>query len=254
MGLFADFKVAWQGTLSKVGLHSNQKVYLVKLLTLGKIMNKFFGLVLSVIGYFSLEAFTRQDIDTINREYYDASGSYFSPIPFDPILPNLLLKYGKGSQVLEIGSGPGGLAVWLKDRGYQVTCVEPAKKLAEMAAAKGLNVYPITIQEFKTDLQYDFIVAISSLIHVPKTELPAEIEKIANNLKPGGIFFVSLIEGEDEGFEDPTRKGKLRYFAKWTESDLVQLLSPYFDILESQKIYVAVMDRTFFLSVYIRKS
>ena len=227
---------------------------LIKFLALDKMMNKFIILVLTLVGSLSLEALTTQEIDKVNRDFYDGSGSFFGAIPFDPILPNLLLKYGEGHQILEIGSGPGGLAIWLKDRGYEVTCLEPAEKLAEIAAQKGLNVYPLTIQEFETDLQYDSIIAISSLIHVPKAELPAQIKKIANNLKPQGIFFVSFIEGDDEGFEDPTKKGKLRYFAKWTESDLNHLISPYFDILENHKIYNEMMDRTFLLNVYIRRN
>ncbi len=213
------------------------------------------GLVaFALMSCFIAEAFTTDEIDKINRDYYDSSGSLFSSIPFDPMLPNLLLKYGKGDQILEIGSGPGGLALWLKDKGYEVTCLEPAEKLAEAAAKNGLKVYPLTIQEFETDHQYDCIVAISSLIHVPKAELPTQIKKIASNLKPQGVFFVSFIEGDKEGFEDPTNKGKLRYFSKWTESDLNDIILPYFDILENHKIYSKVMNRTFLLIVCIRRN
>ena len=217
------------------------------------VRHSFFAFVLAFLGCFSLTAYSSQDIDTINREYYDNSGTFFAAVPFDPLLPDLLMKYGKGHQVLEIGSGPGGLALWLKGKGYEVTCLEPATKLAVLAEKEGLNVHPVTIQEFKSDLQYDSIVAISSLIHVPKAELPDQIKKIAHYLKPQGLFFVSFIEGDSEGFEDPTSKGKMRYFARWTESDLNHLLEPYFDILESQRVYVDVMDRTFFLNVYCRK-
>lgn len=195
-----------------------------------------------------------EDIDKANSDFYNQSGNSFNTIPFEPVLPELLLKYSIGHQLLEIGSGPGALAVWLKDLGYQVTCLEPAKKLAEMAVKKGLDVHPLTIQEFETDLQYDCIVAISSLIHVPKKQLPIQIKKIANLLKPRGIFFVSFIEGEDEGFEDPTKSGKSRYFAKWSESDLDHLLSPYFNLLESHKIYNKKMSRTFLLRVYVLKN
>jgi 2-polyprenyl-3-methyl-5-hydroxy-6-metoxy-1,4-benzoquinol methylase len=195
-----------------------------------------------------------QNIDEINRDFYDSSGSFFNAIPFSPILPELFLKYGKGGAILEVGSGPGGLAVWLEDKGYEVTCLEPAKKLAEAAAEKGLTVYPFTIQEFETDLQYDCVIAISSLIHVPKEELPNQIKKIAGFLKPGGILFVSFIEGDSEGLEDPTNVGKLRYFARWSQSDLDQIFSSYFDVLETHKIINEKMDRSFFLSVYSLKN
>lgn len=195
-----------------------------------------------------------EDIDKVNSDFYNQSSNSFNAIPFEPILPQLLQKYSLGHQLLEIGSGPGALAVWLKDMGCQVTCLEPAKKLAEMASKKGLEVHELTIQEFESDIQYDSILAISSLIHVPKKELPAQIQKIASLLKPQGIFFVSFIEGENEGLEDPTMSGKLRYFAKWNESDLDRLLSPYFNLLEGHKIYSKKMDRTFLLRVYALKS
>ena len=212
-------------------------------------MKIFFTLIFAFFG-----GNTTEYIDKVNSDFYNQSGNSFNAIPFDPILTDLLQKYNLGSQLLEIGSGPGALALWLKDLGYQITCLEPAKKLAEMAEKKGLNVHPLTIQEFETDLQYDCVIAISSLIHVPKKELPIQIQKIAKLLRPQGVFFVSFIEGEDEGLEDPTKLGKLRYFAKWSESELDYLLSPYFSLLEEHKIYNKKMDKTFFLRVYILKT
>lgn len=168
-------------------------------------------------------------------------------------MPDLLLKYGVGKDVLEIGSETGALASWLSGQGYQVSCIEPAEKLAEQAQRKGLKVYPAAIQDFKTDHQYDNVVAISSLIHLPKVELSQQIQKISRLLKPHGIFFVSLLEGEDEGFEDPTHIGRMRYFSKWKEKELDSLLSQHFDLLEGQKVNCRKLDQTLFLNVYAAK-
>jgi hypothetical protein len=66
-------------------------------------------------------------------------------------------------------------------------------------------------------------------------------------------FFVSLIEGEGEGLEDPTKVGKLRYFAKWDDKELESLFSPHFALLENHRIYNKKMDRTFLLKVYALK-
>ena len=110
------------------------------------------------------------------------------------------------------------------------------------------------IQDFQTDHTYDSITAISSLIHVPKAHLLAQIQKIAKLLNPNGLLFISLIEGSGEDFEDPTNLGKLRYFAKWSELEIDNLLSPSFTLLESHKILNKKMDRTFLLGVYILKS
>ncbi|MFI5343441.1 MAG: class I SAM-dependent methyltransferase [Chlamydiales bacterium] len=84
----------------------------------------------------------------VNRYFYDHSSDAFDEIPFESILSDLFLKYGTGQKVLEIGSGPGALALWLKNKGCDITCLEPAKKLAEKAIQRGLNVHPITFKNF----------------------------------------------------------------------------------------------------------
>lgn len=190
------------------------------------------------------------NIEQINNDFYNAPGNSFDKIPFETVLPNLLLKYEVGHDILEIGSAAGALAAWLAEQGHQVTCVEPADELAAKAAAKGLKVLSCSIQNFQGNYPYDSIIAISSLIHVPKAELPSQIEKIAKLLKSNGTFFVSFIEGEGEGLEDPTNLGKQRYFAKWRESELDDLLSPYFILLENHKIVQEQMNRTFLLRAY----
>ncbi|MBS0615817.1 MAG: class I SAM-dependent methyltransferase [Verrucomicrobia bacterium] len=195
-----------------------------------------------------------EDIDRLNSEFYNAAGSSFDKIPFEDILPGLIKKYGKGHEVLEIGSATGALAAWLEELGYSVTCLEPALKPAALAKAKGLRVQTLRIQDFETADTFDMVLAISSLIHVPKKELPAQIKKIARFLRPKGIFIASFIEGSDESLEDPTHKGKMRFFSKCSEPELDQLLSPYFDVMESHKIYSKKMDRAFLLHVCVKKS
>ncbi len=198
----------------------------------------------------TLGASMAQDINELNAAFYNESGASFHAIPFKDLLPDLIEKYAVGHSILEIGSGPGDLAIWLKDQGYDVTCVEPAEKFAKLASEKNLKVHPLTIQEFETDLKFDSILAISSLIHVPRKDLPSQIQKIGLMLRQGGTFFVSFIEGNGEGLEDPTSAGRMRYFAKWKESDLDEILSPYFDLLQDHRVYNSKMDRTFILRVY----
>ncbi len=212
------------------------------------------GTLLSLQALFAIhwEEMTPK-IDTVNENFYNHSGSSFDAIPFESLLPNLLLKYATKPQILEIGSGPGTLAAWLVKQGYHLTCIEPSQELARKAKEKGLNVHQTTIQHFHSQDHYDSIVAISSLIHVPKVDLPFQIEKIAHLLNPQGLFFVSFIEGDTEGFEDPTNKGLLRYFAKWTEMELDDLLASHFVLLDKHRITNQKMDRTFLLRVYTLK-
>lgn len=193
-------------------------------------------------------------IDQVNGDFYNTFGDSFDKIPFDEILPDLVHKYAKGKKILEIGSGSGALAVWLTQQGFKMTCVEPAVELAKKAQERGLIVHATTFKQFHSSEHYDDIFALSSLIHIPKIDLPKQIEKLAKLLCPKGILFLSLIEGKEEGFEDPTQKGKIRYFAKWTETELDALLSPTFIFLENHKIYHKKMDRNFLLKICQKRS
>lgn len=189
-------------------------------------------------------------IDEINAEFYNNSDVTFDKIPFDPLLPEILKRYPLGKRVLKIGSGGGALALWLKENcNCSLLLCEPAEKLAERARSKGLNVQISSIQNFQSDEQFDSAIAISSLIHVPKEELPAVIRKIHGLLQGKGLFIVSFIEGSGEGFEDPTKAGRDRYFARYTKEELAHLLSPHFNELESHRIFNKKMDRHFFLKV-----
>lgn len=191
------------------------------------------------------------DLDSINKEFYNAYVDCFDRIPFEDILIKLILKYVSKpkSQILEIGSGAGALALWMTNLGHSVTCIEPAEKPAEIALKKGLRVSVTKFQDFHPDQKFDFIFAISSLIHIPRFEMPLQIKKISESIKKEGFAFISFIEGDGEGYEDPTGKGKIRYFSKFSKTELKKILSLYFSIIESHKIEVRKMNQSFLLFV-----
>lgn len=189
------------------------------------------------------------NLDHINREFYNAHADSFDKIPFEDVLTKLALRYvtKPNSQILEIGSGAGALALWLTNLGHNVTCIEPAEKPAEIARAKGLKVHRIKFQDFQTDQKFDYVFALSSLIHIPRGEVPLQLKRIAELLTHDGLAFVSFIEGSGEGYEDPTNKGKLRYFSKFSETEVKEILARYFSILEVHKIEVRRMNQLFWL-------
>lgn len=188
-------------------------------------------------------------IDLINNEFYNAYADSFDKIPFEDVFIPLLLKYlpFRSSDILEIGSGAGALALWLSKMGHKVTCIEPAERPAKKAKEKGLKVYLERFQDFSTSQKFDSLIAISSLIHIPRLEMTLQAQKLLHLIKPSGIIFISFLEGESEGFEDPTGCGKGRFFSKFTEAELNNLLSPYFSIVENHKIKVKRMKQSFFL-------
>ena len=190
-------------------------------------------------------------LDSINKEFYNAYADSFDKIPFEEVLTKLILRYVSepNSQILEIGSGAGALAFWMTNLGHNVTCIEPAEKPAEIARKKGLNVRVTKFQDFHAGQKFNCILAISSLIHIPRLEIPLQIKKMSESLEKEGFAFVSFIEGEGEGYEDPTAKGKMRYFSKFSEAELKKILSFHFSIVETHKIDVKKMNQSFLLFV-----
>ena len=75
-------------------------------------------------------------IASVNNAFYNGSGASFDKIPFDSLLPDLLLKYGIGREILEIGSGPGAFASWLVERGYQSAASNLLKNLPNKQKAR----------------------------------------------------------------------------------------------------------------------
>lgn len=193
--------------------------------------------------------------DAINNQFYNEFFENFDKIPFEETLIPLIVKYypDRNVKLLEIGSGAGALALWLQNSGYNVKCVEPAINAAEKARSKGLNVYTSSFQNYQTDEKFDGILAISSLIHIPRMEMASQAHKLAQLLKDEGILILSLIEGNSEGLEDPTHTGKMRFFSKFTRKEMEELFLPYFNLTESRKILVGKMNQTFIL-VVLKKS
>lgn len=197
------------------------------------------------------------DHDKLNKDFYNTAADKFDKIPFSDLLPNFFLKhasrYPEGA-VLDIGSGPGAFAAWISQQGYAVQCIEPANRMAEKAKERGLKVYTTTLQNFEKDEKFDIIVAISSLIHISKAEMPAQIKKIGLLLNPGGLFFVSMLIGESESLEDPTKSGQMRYFNRYSEQEFLALVQPYFNLIEKHRILSKQMNKEFMLAVYEKNS
>jgi 2-polyprenyl-3-methyl-5-hydroxy-6-metoxy-1,4-benzoquinol methylase len=133
--------------------------------------------------------------------------------PQDPLVLSALQEMSRdlppGGAVLDLGCGAGVPAtLWLARRGFAVTGVDfsgrqldLARKLVPSATFRKADM---------TDLElgpgaFDAVVAFHSIIHVPREEHPALLQKIHRWLKPGGLFLATLTvadyDGEDGDWE-----------------------------------------------------
>jgi 2-polyprenyl-3-methyl-5-hydroxy-6-metoxy-1,4-benzoquinol methylase len=100
-----------------------------------------------------------------------------------------------GGDVLDLGCGNGiPAAQWLSDNGFRVigvdlseTMVERARELVPEATFLRGDVSSVDEVEFDP-AGFDAVVSFYALIHLPITDQPGVIERIAGWLRPGGIL------------------------------------------------------------------
>jgi 2-polyprenyl-3-methyl-5-hydroxy-6-metoxy-1,4-benzoquinol methylase len=172
-------------------------------------------------------------IDELNCRCYDAKADCWDRFPFPGHLPSFLWKHYRqelGKKVLDIGSGTGRVGSYLQGAGFDVTCLDPSSEMVCRCKARGLKTTQTTLQAFETEEKFAIVVAILSLIHVPKEEFPGQIAKIHRFLEPEGIFILSLLKGKTEKFEEQT-SGYPRFFARYSADEVRQKLSGQFQEL-----------------------
>jgi SAM-dependent methyltransferase len=120
-------------------------------------------------------------------------------------LPPILNK--ANARILDIGAGAGRDSKYLAQQGQvndiSVVAVEPAKLLADIGKnqTKDLNVkwvadsLPALDVVSRQEVSFDLILLSAVWMHIPKSERPRAIRKLANLLKPGGKLVISLRHG-----------------------------------------------------------
>ena len=133
---------------------------------------------------------------------------------FEPRLP-------AGAKILDLGCGSGRDARHFLDAGFSVTAMDGSPELCRRAQALlGEPVRCMRFGELDFRAEFDAVWASASLLHVPKAELPAILERICRSLKPGGIFYASFKYGDSER-EDAAG----RFYADYSEQSLPALCS-----------------------------
>jgi SAM-dependent methyltransferase len=110
------------------------------------------------------------------------------------VLPWTLEGLDLGSNVLEVGPGPGVTTDLLRSRVACLTCVEVNRALADALRHRQLNRNVRVVCEDATSMSFpgqtfDAAVCFTMLHHVPSTALQNRLlSEVARVLRPGAIF------------------------------------------------------------------
>ncbi len=111
-----------------------------------------------------------------------------------------------GARVLDAGCGSGRDAKAFQEMGYRVEAFDASPAMVELAREHtGLPVKVMSFAEVDWKEEFDGIWCCASLLHVPAVELPGVMRRLADALKPGGVWYVSFKYGDGEREVDGRR-------------------------------------------------
>lgn len=163
-------------------------------------------------------------MDTL--DYYEryAIPYYEQTIDLDlsEIMQEFVELLPEDAEVLDLGCGSGRDTKVLQEQGFYVTPMDGSEKMCELAEIyTDQEVLHLTFEEMDFEEVFDGIWACASLVHVPQDEMPDIMEKVWNALKPDGVLYFSVYEGDREGVYGG------RYFCDYTKESLEELLKSF---------------------------
>lgn len=139
---------------------------------------------------------------------------------YNAYLTRLIAKNCTGHQLLDFGSGSGQFAKALRDKGFQVECVEPDLHLASELRKEGFVVYT-ALHEIAQ--KYDSIYSVNVLEHIADDQMAAE--KLQTVLKPGGRMVIYVPAFQCLYSTVDAKIGHHRRYTKGTLAPLFQNLT-----------------------------
>lgn len=118
---------------------------------------------------------------------------------FDGYADWLSTRLPAGASVLEFGCNDGVLLERLSQRGYACTGVDASDNMAGIARAKGLDVIsgfltPAIVRAHGLEGRFDAVTCSNVFAHIDNIAETAEAVRLL--LKPGGLFFVEVHDGD----------------------------------------------------------
>lgn len=137
----------------------------------------------------------------------------------DRDLADFIAGVPAGGRVLDLGCGPGNSAAMMMDAGLVAEATDASPEMVELAVEAGVKAWVATFDQLAAVSVYDGVWANFSLLHARKSDMPANLGRIAAALTAGGFLHLGLKTGEGE------KRDKIgRFYAYYTEDELRGLL------------------------------
>jgi SAM-dependent methyltransferase len=139
----------------------------------------------------------------------------------DPVLKRFIEALPEGGRALDLGCGPGAAAGAMAAAGIHVTAIDPVPEMVALAAERaGVTAREGTADSVTETDHFDGIWANFSLLHVPRSDMPGILDRLARALRPGGLLHIGLKSGQGE-----KRDALGRLYTYYEEEGLTGLLA-----------------------------
>jgi SAM-dependent methyltransferase len=169
----------------------------------------------------------RRGYDRIARGYLAARRAN-GETPFNRFLAEVVAAVPPGADVLDLGCGAGDpVALAFADR-CAFTGVDISGAQLDMARARVPGATFIRADMATVDFpeaSFDAVVAFFSVIHVPREEHAGLFGRIADWLRPGGIFAATLGHSDNPKDVEPDWYGAPMYWSHFDSTKNVELVT-----------------------------
>jgi SAM-dependent methyltransferase len=127
---------------------------------------------------------------------------------------------GPGARVLEVGSGGGRDARALEAAGVVVHRTDVTPAFVEVLRADGVDAE--VVDPLVDDLggPWDGVWTNAALLHVGRPDLPVVLARLCTATRPGGTLYLSVKEGDGEGWSTHGAVRSRRHFVYWRAGPL----------------------------------
>jgi SAM-dependent methyltransferase len=144
--------------------------------------------------------------DRVAQAYADEYFAELERKPFDrEVLDEFAVAVRDKGEVCEIGCGPGQIARYLKDRGFNIRGIDLSPQMVSAASRLNPDISFAQGDMLALDLsddQFAGVVSFYAIIHLRRDQIVAALREMRRVLQPDGILLVSFHGGEGELHRD----------------------------------------------------
>lgn len=137
-----------------------------------------------------------------------------------------LSMLNKDDRILEIGSGQGRDAEYIRSKGYEITCSDGAPAFVAYLKTKGWDAKTLNVLKDEIPQGYKMIFANAVMPHFTPKQFDFILKKTLNALPSGGLFAFSIKQGHGEGWITEKFMAK-RFIHYWNIKALKKSIERY---------------------------